>query len=757
MADTVVQKLSEPNKPAIQKKQSTVTTTPVIQQLPLEEKTSEQELEADNDELLQKKPIFESASQAEDEPDIQRVCSNCAKEKALQTKSENSANPSSIETRLNSTKGAGSPLPENTRSGMEQAFGADFSGVRVHTGGNALQMNKELGAQAFTHGSDIYFDVGKFDTKSVSGKHLLAHELTHVIQQEIGLIREKVQLSPAEDLIDSFTSWNFLDESALGQALVEKTGAGEYNFIQEVLNELGSTDRDDVSYECIRRLTNEQLDRICLYEPGRRLLDRMFDELTSGSVAEEEKNQADRIIDAKSRAIPTSQFPTSLDNIKIFPFKTPGITVFHDAPISAERRTGGRIWVKMPTRISGMGLFIEETKTLPTAVFIGGIELPENEIVGVRLYDFGDDVEPVFKPALFLVQLANETDTAIASTIGEVVGIGLTLGVGELVALGVEASMAARVLLWADRAAFALGTLSVVINEHRGWILSAFGESGRSFLYYNSLVQRATAVYGMGRTVFALGSLLNNFRKSFQNWRVAAEGINEVGIEQQRILRSIEQEGETFFNQTDEMQNAGRRIDPEDAPSGSNASDSRTELGRQSETLEASRTFEPTAEARALARREGIPIDEATALTETAGRQATDPHGISLIGERAIARFFGIAQNASRLPEAIMQMRNGRFILTEVKNQRFPDIGNALGKFRDVIGLMGAKIGAFQIGRLELYISRSRFRGFDDTNFSIGKGDILYYNNSPYFIEGAPGVPVRVISRELGLPLGVGD
>jgi hypothetical protein len=100
-------------------------------------------------------------------------------------KSEDNAPPapSWIETRLNESKGFGNPLPDDTKANMENRFGADFSSVKIHKGSNAVQMNKELNAQAFTHGSDIYFNSGKFDTESNSGKHLLSHELAHVLQQ----------------------------------------------------------------------------------------------------------------------------------------------------------------------------------------------------------------------------------------------------------------------------------------------------------------------------------------------------------------------------------------------------------------------------------------------------------------------------------------------------------------------------------------------------------------------------------------------
>jgi hypothetical protein len=66
---------------------------------------------------------------------------------------------------------------------MEPRFGADFSGVRVHTDRESAQMNRELSAQAFTHGRDIYMGEGKYNPGSDAGKRLLAHELTHVVQQ----------------------------------------------------------------------------------------------------------------------------------------------------------------------------------------------------------------------------------------------------------------------------------------------------------------------------------------------------------------------------------------------------------------------------------------------------------------------------------------------------------------------------------------------------------------------------------------------
>ena len=79
--------------------------------------------------------------------------------------------------------GGGKPLDEKVRGQMERGFGADFSGVRVHTGAQADTLNRSLNARAFTTGKDIFFKRGEYNPGSSAGKELLAHELTHTVQQ----------------------------------------------------------------------------------------------------------------------------------------------------------------------------------------------------------------------------------------------------------------------------------------------------------------------------------------------------------------------------------------------------------------------------------------------------------------------------------------------------------------------------------------------------------------------------------------------
>jgi hypothetical protein len=84
------------------------------------------------------------------------------------------------------TPAGGSKLDDSVRSSMESAFNTDFSDVRVHSDASAANLSRSMQATAFTHGSNIFFSEGSYNPSSESGKHLLAHELTHVVQRKQG-------------------------------------------------------------------------------------------------------------------------------------------------------------------------------------------------------------------------------------------------------------------------------------------------------------------------------------------------------------------------------------------------------------------------------------------------------------------------------------------------------------------------------------------------------------------------------------------
>lgn len=99
------------------------------------------------------------------------------------TEGKHESNEDKFDRLLNKSKDGGSPLPAKVRTQLEHQMNANFEMVRIHTGQEAIEMCNLSKAQAFTHGNDIYFNAAKFDPESTAGMTLLAHELTHVVQQ----------------------------------------------------------------------------------------------------------------------------------------------------------------------------------------------------------------------------------------------------------------------------------------------------------------------------------------------------------------------------------------------------------------------------------------------------------------------------------------------------------------------------------------------------------------------------------------------
>ncbi|WP_240723551.1 DUF4157 domain-containing protein [Flavobacterium sp. J27] len=155
------------------------------------------------------KPIIQSKPEEEVQQKKEEESQTTEEESSLQMSASGDANTNNntdLETSINTSKGGGSPLPQNTKREMESGFGADFSNVRIHNDANATKMNQQLGSQAFATGNNIYFNEGKFNPSSTSGKHLLAHELTHTIQQGVS-VRMKPEISAAPEMIQG----SFLD------------------------------------------------------------------------------------------------------------------------------------------------------------------------------------------------------------------------------------------------------------------------------------------------------------------------------------------------------------------------------------------------------------------------------------------------------------------------------------------------------------------------------------------------------------------
>jgi Domain of unknown function (DUF4157) len=168
----------------------------------------EEEADAMADRVVQRMPV--GAMRPLATPSVQTKCADCLEEERLQRQADGDAPdeflqakadgsmevPGSVEHALAGGTGGGGTMHPALRDEMESAFDADFSGVRIHTGPSAEHLNRDLRAHAFTHGKDIYFNAGQYRPQTTEGRHLLAHELTHVAQQTRG--KTQVQRQPTK-------------------------------------------------------------------------------------------------------------------------------------------------------------------------------------------------------------------------------------------------------------------------------------------------------------------------------------------------------------------------------------------------------------------------------------------------------------------------------------------------------------------------------------------------------------------------------
>lgn len=115
---------------------------------------------------------------------LQRTIGNAGVATLLQRNTEAEEEVSPVKELMNG--GGGRALDEPTRSFMESRLGADFGDVRVHTGAKATEAARSVQAHAYTVGSDLVFQDGQFNPSSTDGRKMLAHELTHVVQQRSG-------------------------------------------------------------------------------------------------------------------------------------------------------------------------------------------------------------------------------------------------------------------------------------------------------------------------------------------------------------------------------------------------------------------------------------------------------------------------------------------------------------------------------------------------------------------------------------------
>lgn len=160
------------------------------------------------------------------DPVLQRKCPKCDEDekKVLQAKNSSGKVPAALNQNISPLvnevlHSPGQPLDFPTRAFMEKRFGHDFSRVRVHSGETAEQSARDMRALAYTMGHDIVFGMGRFSPGTHEGRRLIAHELTHVVQQRQGAY-PKLQRSALRDFNDEDVKH---DPSKLTDAQIEAT------------------------------------------------------------------------------------------------------------------------------------------------------------------------------------------------------------------------------------------------------------------------------------------------------------------------------------------------------------------------------------------------------------------------------------------------------------------------------------------------------------------------------------------------------
>lgn len=147
---------------------------------PESEKVQRQEI-SEKEELQRKQEIgsIQREELPEDEEKLQMkpIVQRLADEGGMAAKPD-------LEASIQQARGGGQPLAENVQKPMEKAFRADFTRVKVHTDARSDQLNQSIHAKAFTTGQDVFFRQGAYDPGSRGGQELIAHELTHVMQQQ---------------------------------------------------------------------------------------------------------------------------------------------------------------------------------------------------------------------------------------------------------------------------------------------------------------------------------------------------------------------------------------------------------------------------------------------------------------------------------------------------------------------------------------------------------------------------------------------
>lgn len=161
----------------------------------VQEKEENEEVQAQEEDSVQEQEEHtqeQSGEEVQESEEVQEKQKDKRKQKLKKKHPKRSKSLSpELEAMLRGSLHEGEPMKDDIKGEMESGFGMDFSTVRIHTDRRSWQMNKLLLAQAFAFRNHIFFGQGKYNPDTREGKLLLAHELTHVVQQGFGIAKDE--------------------------------------------------------------------------------------------------------------------------------------------------------------------------------------------------------------------------------------------------------------------------------------------------------------------------------------------------------------------------------------------------------------------------------------------------------------------------------------------------------------------------------------------------------------------------------------
>ena len=329
---------------------------------------------------------------------------------------------------------------------------------------------------------------------------------------------------------------------ALREVDVRALAKGEYAEVERALEETRPGHTDDTARDVLQATADEELARALQSERGRRAVARLYSALTDGFLGDDEREQARRVLMAYAERIGPEKVARAIEDerTKVVPLRGFGATVA--SPVGPRVELAG----------DGLDVFVNtkvydypESKTLPLDWL--RFHVGYDEVVGVRLYDEGGATR--FAPALYLVEVAHQDARHTLLKCGEAFAFGVSVGVGGAAgAAGATGGRLAAVLAWCDRTAVALGAVTSVVDEHRGWILQRYGEKGARFLRYSDGLSTLVAFYAIGRLATAAPKVLLNLRRAYLDMKALKAALSpqeqatleQLGRRTEEALQAVE-------------------------------------------------------------------------------------------------------------------------------------------------------------------------------------------------------------------------